>query len=70
MENNLWKVIKAETFFYLFLPQIKNFKHKIRGKSGRNKPLTFSDEDNELILWALEELKKDYEKYLKTKTHA
>jgi hypothetical protein len=62
MVEQITKYIKADTFFREYLPQIKSYKHKIRGKNGRGNPCQFTKEEVQLIKWALSELFKDLEK--------
>lgn len=54
------KYIKAEPFFKDFLPKIKNYNHKIRGKNGRGNPISFSQEEKKEIKSALTKLAKKY----------
>jgi hypothetical protein len=35
----IWKYIKADAFFVKYCPDIKSYKHKIRGKNGRGNPV-------------------------------
>lgn len=51
--------IKIEPFFKKYLPHQKNFAHKIRGKNGRNNPLTFSDAEKNEIKLAINKLLTD-----------
>lgn len=53
----LFDYIKADSFFRDYLPQIKSYKHKIRGKNGRGNPVNFSPEEKVLINKALKKLK-------------
>lgn len=55
----VWNFIKADTFFKNYLPNIKSYKHKIRGKNGRGNPIEFSTEENKQIKKALSKLFKD-----------
>ena len=41
----IWKYIKADTFFKTCLPELKNYKHKIRQKNGRGNPVDFSPDE-------------------------
>ena len=43
--SNIWKYIKADSFFRDFLPHIKSHKYKIRGFNSRNNPTGFTKED-------------------------
>jgi hypothetical protein len=55
----IWNYIKADSFFRDYLPQIKSYKHKIRGKNGRGNPVDFSPEERKEIKRALRKLMKD-----------
>jgi hypothetical protein len=55
----LFKHIKADTFFREYLPNIKSYKHKIRGKNGRGNPVEFSAAEKKQIKTALKSLFKD-----------
>jgi hypothetical protein len=55
----IWKHIKADTFFRKYLPEIKSYKHKIRGKNGRGNPIEFSPDEKRQIKKALSKLFKD-----------
>lgn len=52
----IWDYINAKRFFENYCPEVKNYKHKIRGYSGRGKPISFTDEDKKLIRKALKEM--------------
>lgn len=51
--------IKADTFFLDYLPHMKSYKHKIRGKNGRGNPIEFSEAEKKEIKDALKRLFKD-----------
>jgi hypothetical protein len=55
----IWDFIKADTFFREYLPNVKSYKHKIRGKNGRGNPADFSDSEKAEIKKALSKLFKD-----------
>lgn len=55
----IWNYIKADTFFKNYLPHIKSYKHKIRGKNGRGNPVDFSPDEKKQIKKALSRLFKD-----------
>ena len=55
----IWNYIKADTFFREYLPNIKSYKHKIRGKNGRGNPIEFSIAEKQQIKKALSKLFKD-----------
>ena len=57
----IWEYIKADTFFKECLPNIKSYKHKIRGKNGRGNPIEFSNEEKQQIKKALSKLFKELE---------
>jgi hypothetical protein len=61
----IWKHIKADNFFREYLPNIKSYKHKIRGKNGRGNPIKFSPEETKQIKQALSMLFKDLERSIK-----
>lgn len=52
----IFKYIKADSFFRDYLPNIRNYKHKIRGKNGRGNPCSFSEEEKKQILEAVSKL--------------
>jgi hypothetical protein len=51
--------IKADTFFREYLPFIKNYKHKLRGKNGRGNSIKFTDEELNNIATALNKHHKE-----------
>ena len=55
----LWGYIKADSFFRDYLPNIKSYKHKIRGKNGRGNPVEFNEAEKKEIKAALKRLFKD-----------
>jgi len=55
----IWNYIKADTFFKEYLPNIKSYKHKIRGKNGRGNPIEFSTAETKQIKQVLSKLFKD-----------
>ena len=57
----IWNYIKADTFFTVYLPTLKNYKHKIRGKNGRGNPIDFSPDERLQIKQALYALFTDLE---------
>lgn len=61
----VFKYIKAEQFFKDYLPEIKSYKHKIRGKNGRGNPVEFSAAEKKQIKAALKSLFKDLESSIK-----
>jgi len=56
---NIFKYIKADQFFPAYLPNIKNYKRKISGRSGRGNPTEFSEQEKQQIKQALKKLFKD-----------
>ena len=54
---NIWKYIKADTFFKDFLPHIKSHKFKIRGTNSRNNPTGFTNKEKKEITTALKKIK-------------
>lgn len=55
----IFQFIKADQFFPAYLPHIKNYKHKIRGKNGRGNPIEFTEAELKDIKKALKQLIKD-----------
>lgn len=55
----IWKYIKADSFFRDYLPNIKNYKRKISGKSGKGQPLEFSSTEKKEIKAAIVRLLKN-----------
>jgi hypothetical protein len=55
----IWNYIKADAFFRDYLPEIKSYKHKIRGKNGRGNPTEFTKEENKAIRTAIKKMLKD-----------
>lgn len=51
--------INAEKFFKKYLPHIKRYKHKMRGKDSAGKPLDFSPDERKEIIKALDIMFKD-----------
>lgn len=47
--NKVFDIIKAAKFFPKYAPEVKNWKHKLRGKDGNKKPIDFSKEDKQMI---------------------
>jgi len=60
--NYIFTYIKADKFFPEYCPQIKSYKHKIRGKNGRGNPIEFSKEEMKQIKKGLKQLLKDLSK--------
>lgn len=55
----IWEYIKADSFFRDYLPNIKSYKHKIRGKNGRGNPIDFSKYEKKAIRAATKKMLKD-----------
>ena len=55
----IWNYIKADTFFREYLPRIKSYKHKIRGKNGRGNPVDFSADEKKQIKEAVKKMCRD-----------
>lgn len=55
----IWNYIKADSFFRDYLPNIKSYKHKIRGFNGRGNKTDFSQDEKKQIKAALKQLFKD-----------
>lgn len=55
----IFNLIKAEKFFQLYAPGVTNWKHKLRGVSGRGGELDFTKEDVALIKASLKQLSAD-----------
>ena len=55
----IWNFIKADTFFKNYLPNIKSYKHKIRGKNGRGNPVEFTDQEKKEINEAVKKMVKE-----------
>lgn len=56
---NIWKYIKAESFFKDYLPHIKSHKFKIRGSNSRDNPIDFSKEEKKEINNAVKKMIKE-----------
>lgn len=54
---DFWNYVKADPLFKDILPEIKSHKYKIRGKTSRNVPCDFSDEEIEKINETVKKLK-------------
>lgn len=61
----IWDYIKADTFFRGYLPHIKSYKHKIRGKNGRGNHVEFSAAEKKQIKSSLKSLFKDLDRSIK-----
>lgn len=54
----IFKYIKAHTFFPKYCPNIKRFHHKINRKDGRGNAVSFSPEEIKQIKQGIKELQK------------
>lgn len=45
----LFNVVVAKVFFEKYCPDVKNWKHKLRGLDGNNSPIDFSKDDKAAI---------------------
>lgn len=52
----IWEYIKADSLFRGYLPEIKNHKHKIRGKNTKGNPLDFTDAEKAAIMKAIKKM--------------
>jgi hypothetical protein len=55
----IWTYIKADQFFPVYCPEIKNYKRKISGKNGRGNPVEFTEEEKKNIKKGLKKLFKE-----------
>jgi hypothetical protein len=60
MRDKIFNYINADAFFSEYLPHIKSYKHKIRGKNGRGNPIEFSSSEKKQIKSALKLLLKGF----------
>lgn len=58
----IWEYIKADSFFRDYLPHIKSYTHKMRGKNGRGNPVEFSEAEKKEIKAGLKKLFNDLTK--------
>ena len=54
-----FKYIVAKYFFPKYAPEVINWGHKLRGKDGHNKPISFTDEDKKAIKRGIKAMAKD-----------
>lgn len=59
MKDRIWTFIKADQFFSVYCPDIKNYKRKISGINGRGNPLEFTVQEKREIKKALKQMMKD-----------
>lgn len=61
---SIFKYIKASQFFASYAPGVTQYKHKIRGLSGKSRPIEFNEEDKKTIKTGLKKLSADLQKEL------
>lgn len=54
--QTIWKYIKADALFRDYLPHIKSYKYKIRGKNSRGNPAQFSKKEIEEVWQAIRKM--------------
>lgn len=59
MKDKIFNYINAAAFFSEYLPHIKSYKHKLRGKNGRGNVVDFTDKEKKEINAALKKLFKE-----------
>lgn len=60
--RDIFKIIVASEFFPGYAPQVKAYKHKLRGKNGRGNPVDFNPQDVKHIRQGLIKLRSDLKK--------
>ena len=55
----IWDYIKADSFFRDYMPDLKNYTRKIRGKNGRGNPIEFSKDEKKQIKEAIKKMLKN-----------
>jgi hypothetical protein len=60
--TKVFDFIKAARFFPKYAPQVKNYKHKLRGTDGNNKPIEFTAQDRKSIRSGIKSLIRDIPK--------
>lgn len=55
----IWNYIKADSLFRDYLPNIKSYKHKIRGKNGRGNHVEFTKDEKKQIRKAIKQMFKE-----------
>lgn len=58
----IWNFVKADQFFPVYCPEIKNYKRKISGKNGRGNPVGFTPDEKKQIRKALNKMASDLKK--------
>lgn len=48
-KHPLFNIVVAKAFFEKYAPDVRNVKHKLRGKDGNGNPIEFSPEDKKAI---------------------
>ena len=62
--KEILKYISAKHFFTDYAKSVNNFKHKMRGVDGNQKPIDFTDADKKKIKAAFKKLSNDVLKQL------
>lgn len=68
MTHPLFQLIKASSFFPLYAPGVNNYQRKLAGKSGKGKPLAFTENDKRLIKEGFEKFIKEMRPIIKIKS--
>jgi len=58
--EQLLKNINATSFFPERCPAITSWKHKLRGRNGRNNPVQFNEEELDQIQKGLEQIHQEF----------
>lgn len=54
--------LNAAKFFKIYLPHIRNVKHKMRGKDGHGNDIDFSEDEKQQIIEAVQKFAQDVKK--------
>lgn len=57
--KEILKYLSAKNFFTDYAKSVKNYKHKMRGVNGNQKPIDFTDADKKEIKTAFKKLFSD-----------
>lgn len=57
--KEILKYLSAKNFFTDYAKSVKNYKHKMRGVDGNQKPIDFTDSDKKEIKAAFKKLSSD-----------
>lgn len=60
--KTIWKFVKADQFFPAYCPQIKSYKHKMRGLNGRGNPTDFTEAERKQIAAGIKKLAAELKK--------